>query len=65
MSTAKVIEIIAEGSSIEEAIGNGVKEVAKSVHAIKGVWVENTQAVVEGAEVTAFRVNLKITFVVD
>ena len=64
MAIAKVIEVIAEGDTIEGAIESGVKEASKSVHGIKGVYAENIQAVVEDGKVVKYRVNAKMTFVV-
>lgn len=65
MSVAKVIEIISEGKSVEDAIEKGVKEVAKTVDSIQGVWVDNIQALVKNQKIAGFRVNLKVTFVVN
>lgn len=64
MSLAKVIEILAEGTTIEDAIERGVQEASKTVREIKHVYVEGIQALVEEAEVVKYRLNLKITFVV-
>ncbi len=65
MSLAKVIELIAEGESIEAAINNAVAEASKSVRKIKSVYVENISAKVEDGKVSEYRINAKITFVVD
>jgi flavin-binding protein dodecin len=65
MSIAKVIEVIAEGDTIENAINNAVAEASKSVRKIKSVYVENIQAKVDDGKVSEYRVNAKITFVVD
>ena len=63
MSLAKVIEVLAEGSSVEDAIENGVKEASKTVREIKNVYVESIQAIIEDNKVNKYRVNLKLTFV--
>lgn len=65
MSTAKVIEIIAEGKSVENAIENAVSQAAETLHSIRSVWVENISAMVEKGKITHYRVNAKITFVLD
>ena len=65
MSIAKVIELIAEGETIEAAVSNAVAEASKSVRKIKSVYVENITAKVDEGKVTEYRVNAKITFVVD
>lgn len=66
MSVAKVIEISANSSkSFEDAIEEGIKTAARSVHNIKGAWVKEQQVVVDGDKVSEYRVDLKVTFVLD
>ncbi|MDZ7681912.1 MAG: dodecin family protein [Fodinibius sp.] len=64
MSLAKVIEVMAEGENMEQAINNAVLLAAKTVQEIKSVYVENMQGVVENNKVVRYRVNAKITFMV-
>ena len=65
MSIAKVIEVLAEGDSIEAAIQLAVSEAAETVRGIKHVYVVGVQALVEGDVVVKYRVNAKLTFVVE
>lgn len=66
MSVAKVIEINAESDKgFEDAVKEGIKTAAKSVHNIKGAWVKGQQVVVDGDKITKYRVDLKVTFVLD
>lgn len=65
MSVAKVIEVIAEGDTVEQAFENAVGEASKSVNSIESVWADDIEAIVENDEVQAYRVNAKITFVVN
>lgn len=65
MSVAKVIELISEGDSIEEACENAVKQAKKSVRNIRSVYIENITAGVRDDEIKHYRVNAKVTFVVD
>ena len=65
MSIAKVVEIIGQGKSIEDAVEAAVKETGETVRNIRGVWVDGIQAVVEDGEIKAYRATTKITFVVD
>jgi flavin-binding protein dodecin len=65
MATAKVIEVIAEGKTIEGAIEAGVKDVSKTVYSLQSVWVDNIQALIKKEKIVAYRVNLKITFLVE
>ncbi len=62
----KVIEVLANSEkSWEDATNKAVKQAAKSVKNIKSVFVQSQSAVVNGDDVTEFRVNLKITFEVN
>jgi flavin-binding protein dodecin len=65
MSIAKVIEVLAEGTSIEGAIQAAVTEAAETVRGIKHVYVDGVQAIVKDEEVVRYRVNAKLTFVVE
>ncbi len=65
MSVAKVIEVIAEGDTIEGAINSAVAEASKTVDNIKNVYAEGIQAVVGDKKVKKYRVNCKVTFVVN
>ncbi|NND73015.1 MAG: dodecin domain-containing protein [Rhodothermales bacterium] len=65
MSIAKVIEIIAEGKSIDDAVENAAKEASKSVRNVKSVYVDSIQALIKDEGVSKYRVNCKVTFVVD
>ena len=66
MSVAKVIEISSESTkSFEDAIAEGIRRAAKTVQRIKGAWVKEQQVVVDDGEVSAYRVVLKVTFVLE
>jgi flavin-binding protein dodecin len=66
MSLAKIIEISAESTaSFDDAINQGIQAASKTVQNIKGAWVKEQQVVVEGGKVVNYRVDLKVTFVLD
>ncbi|MBW8268236.1 dodecin family protein [Caldovatus aquaticus] len=66
MAVVKVIELLAESEeSWEDAARKAVAEAAKSVRGIRSVWLKEMQATVENEQVKAFRVNAKISFVVE
>jgi hypothetical protein len=66
MSVAKVIEISATSeTSFEDAIRNGLAKAAESVRDIRGAWVKEQMVRVEDGKVTEFRVDLKVTFVLE
>ena len=66
-SIVKVIEITASsGKGIDDAVQSGLKKVAKTVKGIKGAWVNDIKVVTsEDGKVVEWRVNMKVSFVVD
>ncbi|WP_138429852.1 dodecin family protein [Fodinibius saliphilus] len=65
MSLAKVIEVMGEGSTIEEAVQNIAEEASKTVHNIKSIYMENIQAIVEDDQVDHYRIDAKVTFLLE
>jgi flavin-binding protein dodecin len=66
MSVAKVIEISAESDkSFEDAIRNGVAAATKTVRNVKSAWIDGQQAIIENGAVKKFRVDLKVSFVLE
>ncbi len=65
MSLAKVIEVIAEGKTMEQALENAVTLAGKTVKQIRSVYAENIQGIVEDGKIVRYRVNAKITFVLE
>jgi dodecin len=65
MAIVKVIEVLAQSDqSWEDATRIAVTEAAKTVRGIQSIYIKEFQAVVENDQVTQFRVNAKISFVV-
>lgn len=65
-SVAKHIEITAESpKSFEAAIAVGVAKAAETLKGVRTAWVKDQQVVVEDGKVTNYRVNLKVTFILD
>ncbi len=66
MSVAKVIEISSESPvSFEKAISEGIERASKTVHNIKSAWVKSQSVVVREGKITQYRVDLKVTFILD
>ncbi|MEM7081495.1 MAG: dodecin family protein [Pseudomonadota bacterium] len=64
MTIARVTEITASSTkSFEDAVRQGIKRAAKTLDNISGAWVDSQKVVVNDGEVTEYRVNMKITFV--
>ncbi len=64
---AKVIEVnSASKKGIEDAVQIGLKKVAKSVKNIKGAWVKDIKVITaDDGTISEWRVEMKVTFVVD
>ena len=67
MSVAKIIEVNASSkTSVEDAVRSGIKKVAETVKGIQGAWINETKVVTDDAgNVTEWRVNMRVSFVVE
>jgi flavin-binding protein dodecin len=66
MSIAKVTEITASSTqSFEDAIRQGIARAAETIHGMQSAWVQEQKVVIRDGAVSEWRVNLKITFVLD
>ena len=65
MSIAKVIEVLAEGDSIEAAVEDAVAEASKTVKNIRSAYVNDIQAIVRDNAVVKYRANVKLSFVLE
>jgi flavin-binding protein dodecin len=64
MSVAKVTEISASSKeSFDDAIKKGIKRADKTLDRIQGAWVNEMKVKVDDGEITEYRVNMKVTFV--
>ncbi|MGH9815976.1 MAG: dodecin family protein [Candidatus Acidiferrales bacterium] len=66
MSIAKVTEITsASNKSFEDAIQQGLARASKTLEGIKGAWVQEQTVAVENGKINEYRVNMKVTFVLN
>ncbi len=66
MAIVKVIELIGEsGDSWEDAARSCVKEAVMTIKNVKSVYIEDMQAMVENDKITKYRVNCRLSFVID
>jgi hypothetical protein len=66
MAVVKVIEVLAQSEeSWEDAVQQALTQTSKTIHNIETIYVKDFQAIVEDNEITAYRVNTKISFLVD
>jgi flavin-binding protein dodecin len=67
MSIAKVTEIIASSpTSFDDAMKVGVARAQKTLKHLKSAWVQNQQIKLDDqGKITEYRVQLKITFILE
>lgn len=66
MSIAKVTEISSSSDkSFEDAIQQGITRAGKTIHGMKSAWVNEQKVIISDGHVIEWRVNLKVTFVLD
>jgi flavin-binding protein dodecin len=66
MSVAKVLEITATSDqSFEDAVRQGIAKASETVRNIKGAWVKEQNVMIEDNAITGFRVDLKVTFILE
>lgn len=66
MSVAKVIEITAQSpEGFEDAIRQGAAKAKETVRHITGAWVKEQSVAIEDGEIVGYRVDLKVTFLLD
>jgi len=64
MSVAKVTEISsASTKSFDDAIAEGIKRADKTLDRIQGAWVKEMKVDVQDGEISNYRVNLKVSFI--
>ncbi len=66
MAVVKVIELLGESEeSWEDATRKIVAEATRTLHSVKSVYVKEFQAIVENDKVKAYRVDAKVSFVLE
>jgi dodecin len=66
MSIARVTEISSTSEkSFENAIEEGVLRAAKTLRGIKSTWVKEQEVKVDKDKIVAYKVILKITFILE
>ncbi|MEL6609059.1 MAG: dodecin family protein [Pseudomonadota bacterium] len=66
MSVARVTEIISSSKkSFDDAIEEGVERACKTLKNVEAAWVQDQKVVIRDGKIAEYRVNLKVTFVLD
>lgn len=66
MSIARTTEISSTSTkSFEDAVRDGVARATKTLRNVRQAWVKDQEVMVENDRITVYKVNMKITFVLD
>ena len=66
MTVARVSEISSTSDiSFEDAIKQGISRASKTLRNVRGAWIKEQQIDIEGENITRYRVNMLVTFVLD
>ena len=64
MSVGRVTDIIATSSkSFDDAVEEGVKRATKTLENVTSVWVKDQSVDIKKDKIVAYKVNLKVTFI--
>jgi dodecin len=66
MSVARVTELSAtSGQSFEDAIQQAIARATKTLRGVEGCWVKDMNVMIEDGNITGYKVNVEITFVLE
>lgn len=66
MSVARVVEISSTSDkSFEDAIVQGVARASQTLRELRSAWVKEQEVQIKDGKIVAYKVNLKVTFVLD
>ncbi len=66
MSIARVTEVISSSTvSFDDAMQQGIKRASKTLRNIKSAWVQEQSVKVENDKISEYRVNMKVTFILE
>jgi dodecin len=66
MSVATVTEISAiSEKGFEDAIQQGIARATKTLRNVEGAWVKDQNVMIEDGNITGYKVNLEVTFVLE
>ena len=66
MSVARVTEITAASKTgFEDAIRAGIARANETLRNVSGAWIQDMKIEVENGKIVEYRVNMKVTFILD
>ena len=66
MAVAKIIEVKAGSrKGLEDAIQQGVLKASDTLENVKGAWIQDIKVDCDNGKITEWRVDMKVTFVLN
>lgn len=66
MAVAKVIEVTAGSSKgLQDAIEAGIGKASGTLENIEGAWIQDIKVTCKNGKISEWRVNMKVTFVLE
>ncbi len=66
MAVAKIIEVSAGSKKgLEDAIEQGMSKASDTIENIEGAWIQDIKVTCKNGKIDEWRVNLKVTFVLN
>ncbi|MDX6380290.1 MAG: dodecin [Rubrobacteraceae bacterium] len=66
MTVARVTELSATSDqSFEDAVNIGVKRATSTLRNVESAWVKDQNVMIENGNITGYKVNIAITFVLE
>lgn len=66
MSVAKVTELSGTSqNSFDDAVRQVIDRANETLRNVQGAWVKDMNVVVENGNITGYKVNLEVTFILD
>jgi len=66
MSVARITELSATSqTSFEDAIQEAISRATSTLRGVEGAWIKDQNVLIENGNITGYKVNLEVTFVLE
>jgi len=66
MSVARVTELSATSqTSFEDAINQAISRATTTLRGVEGAWIKDQNVLIQDGQITGYKVNLAVTFVLE
>ncbi len=66
MSVAKIIELSSSSAiSFEDAVQRGIDKAEETIRRVKGAWISEQKVDVENGRIVAYRVIMRVSFLLE